>query len=238
MRFAVPLAAADKDYVVEYRGVRISVLSDRIIRVEKGAFTDKRTQSVFCRNFAKPQFKSEKHDDKIVVTTKSRVFYVNTANLKVKVKFLESGLICAPSNRTNLGGTARTLDGTFGVLGGWKGKREKKDHFCLGHVRKGIFATNGVSEFDDSKSFLLEEDGSVSQRGCRSGKLVDKYIFADSKSFTHSREKRRFFLSMRFQTGGRGITRTARTSILRLWISLSKRTCRSPLLPLIWIGIL
>ncbi|MDE7372667.1 MAG: hypothetical protein K2N18_01240, partial [Clostridia bacterium] len=80
-----------------------------------------------------------------------------------------------PSNRTNLGGTARTLDGTFGVLGSWKGKREKRDRFCLGHIRKGIFALNGVSEFEDGKSVLLNEDGSVSPRG---GKCVDKYIFA------------------------------------------------------------
>ncbi len=169
---------ADKDYVIEHDGVRISVLSDRIIRVEKGAFTDKRTQSVFCRNFAKPQFNCEKQDGKAVITTDKCVFYVNTHNLKVKVKFLDSGLVASPSNRTNLGGTARTLDGTLGILGGWKGKREKKDHFCLGHIRKGIFASNGVSEFDDSKSFLLEEDGSVSQRDCKGGKLVDKYIFA------------------------------------------------------------
>jgi len=54
MRFAAPLAKAFEEAVITVGRVRISVLSDRIIRVEKGSFTDKRTQTVFCRNFAKP----------------------------------------------------------------------------------------------------------------------------------------------------------------------------------------
>ena len=67
------------------------------------------------------------------------------------------------------------MDGTFGIVGGWKGRHEKKDHFCLAHIRKGIFASNGISEIDDGKSVLLNEDGSVSPREKR---CVDKYVFA------------------------------------------------------------
>lgn len=174
MRFAVPLAAAPTDAQIIKGDIRISVLSDRILRVEKGVFIDKRTQTVVCRNFTNPQFKVSNSDDKIVITTKACAFYVDPKSLAVGVRF-GNGQIVYPSNRSNLGGTARTLDGTFGVLGGWKGKREKRDRFCLGHIRKGIFASNGVSELDDSKSFLLDEDGGVSQR---SGKGIDKYIFA------------------------------------------------------------
>ncbi|MDE6302538.1 MAG: alpha-xylosidase, partial [Clostridia bacterium] len=52
--------------------------------------------------------------------------------------------------------------------------------FCLGHIRKGIFGENGVSEYDDGKSFLLEENGGVSPRA---GKCVDKYIFAFGQDY-------------------------------------------------------
>lgn len=78
------------------------------------------------------------------------------------------------SNAQNLGGTARTLDGTFGVLFGWKGMAEGKDHFGISHIRKGLFAKNGVSEIDDKKSFLLTEDGFVKQR---EKTYADKYVF-------------------------------------------------------------
>ena len=175
MRFAAALApAADNACIVE-NDIRISVLSDRIIRIERGAFTDKRTQTVFCRNFTNPQFTYTKERNKVVIRTKSRIFFVDLKTLRTEVEFAEDGHISEPSDKNNLGGTARTLDGTFGVLGGWKGRREKKDRFFLGHIRKGIFANNGVSELEDGKSILLDEDGGVS---ARESACADKYIFA------------------------------------------------------------
>ena len=175
MRFSTDLATAKEESVIVADGVRVSVISERIIRVERGGFTDKRTQTVVCRNFANVEFTSAKEKNKLVIRTQSRVFSVDLKSLKVEVEFVDEDYIASPSNRTNLGGTARTLDGTFGVLGGWKGKREKRDRFFLGHIRKGLFALNGVSEYEDGGSVLLNEDGSVSPR---SGKCVDKYIFA------------------------------------------------------------
>lgn len=63
------------------------------------------------------------------IETQTCAFTVNTKTLASSVTF-KDGESATPSNAFNLGGTARTLDGTFGVLGGWKGKREKKDHFA------------------------------------------------------------------------------------------------------------
>lgn len=56
-----------------------------------------------------------------------------------------------------------------------EGQERKERPFCLAHIRKGIFATNGVSEIDDSSSVLLNVDGSVSPRPTS---CVDKYLFA------------------------------------------------------------
>lgn len=174
MRFSQELAPCKKENTIIVGDVRISVLSDRTLRIEKGSFTDKRTQFAFCRNYANPQFKYAKNGDEMSIETQTCAFTVNTKTLASSVTF-KDGESATPSSVFNLGGTARTLDGTFGVLGGWKGKREKKDHFCLAHIRKGIFATNGVSEIDDSSSVLLNVDGSVSPRPAS---CVDKYLFA------------------------------------------------------------
>lgn len=52
MRFSQELAPCKKENTIIVGDVRISVLSDRTLRIEKGSFTDKRTQFAFCRNYA------------------------------------------------------------------------------------------------------------------------------------------------------------------------------------------
>lgn len=127
MRFEVEIAPAKEQNVFVENDLRISVLSNMIIRVEKGAFTDLRSQTVVCRNFSNPQFRIDNGKDKVLVVTKTRVFEVDKNALDVSVNFIAEKREEKADNKKNLGGTARTLDGTFGLLGGWKGKREKKD---------------------------------------------------------------------------------------------------------------
>lgn len=173
MRFEMKNAPAKAEQVVTYGDVRLSVITDRILRVEKGKFCDKATQMVVCRDFAEVNAKAVKDHNFVIIATDKGAFRVNLATLEAEAKQGKKWVM--PSNKTNLGGTARTLDGTFGVLGSWKTKKEHTDHFCLGHIRKGIFSSNGVAEIDDGKSFLFNEDGSIS---VREGKCTDKYIFA------------------------------------------------------------
>ncbi len=177
-RFLVNKCTTDKSQTFLFGDVRISVLSDRILRVEKddeGVFCDYATQTVFCRNFCNPQFTSTKSGNKVAIVTNDAEFVVDIKSLKVAAKLKGEYSFVTPSKKQNLGGTARTLDGTFGNLVSWKRRREGKDHFAIGHLRCGIFSSDGVAEFDDSKSFVLIEDGSVKPR--RDG-VVDKYIFA------------------------------------------------------------
>ena len=86
MRFSVDLAPAKEDNVAQFDDVRISVLSDRIIRVEKGEFTDKRTQLVVCRDFANPHFTIQKTSDKVLVVTDKYMFCIDLDNANVYVK--------------------------------------------------------------------------------------------------------------------------------------------------------
>ncbi len=181
MRFEMNNAPANEEQVFTYGNIRISVISDRILRVEYdelGQFCDKATQMVLCRNFAKVNVKAEKSHNFVTLFTDNGGFRVNLATLQADAKIGKRWV--TPSNETNLGGTARTLDGTFGYLGSWKTKREKADHFCLGHIRKGIFSSNGAAEIEDGKSFLFNEDGGIS---VRDGKYTDKYIFAFGDDF-------------------------------------------------------
>jgi len=177
-RFSISTAPIDKTKTLVFKDVRISVVSDEILRIERAKtseFCDLPTQTILNRNFANPQFKSEKHGDKVFVETKSGCFCVNIKSLKVGFKEKGGFEYFYPKTSRNLGGTARTLDGTFGNLISWKRGAKGRDHFAIGHLRCGIFASDGVAEMDDSKSFLLKDDGSVEAR--KAG-VIDKYVFA------------------------------------------------------------
>lgn len=161
-------------------GVRVSVLSERMIRIERaadGVFTDAPTQTVIDRSFAKPDFDVSETNGKIVVVTKSRKFYIDKKSLAVECDI--AGKRVRPSSRSNLGGTARTLDGTFGVVRMLKGARGK-DHFFFANVRGGVMSRNGVAELDDSRAFTINADGSVSPR---KQEIKDKYVFAFGDDF-------------------------------------------------------
>lgn len=174
------LSEAAKESVYTSSDIRVTVISDRILRVERsadGVFTDAPTQTVINRNFAKPAYKVSENDGKIVVATACTTFYVDKKTLAVECSTGHGRV--KPSPRTNLGGTARTLDGTFGVVRMRKGGGGK-DMFFVANVRGGVMSSNGVAELDDSRSFTLNADGSVSAR--REG-TRDKYVFAFGKDF-------------------------------------------------------
>ena len=93
--------------------------------------------------------------------TKCVEFRVDKRTLGVECVL--DGRTAKPSARTNLGGTARTLDGTFGVVRMRK-RGGGKDMFFFANVRGGVMSSDGVAEADDSRSFALNADGSVSPR--------------------------------------------------------------------------
>ncbi len=168
-RFGTVAAPIDNSKTIVHGDVRVSVITDRIIRVEKGVygiFEDRPTQKIFDRNFAKPHFTSEKNDNKLLIKTRSKEFQVDLKSLSVKVRDGEKWV--SHKDGKNLKGTARTLDfswGKFQLL-------DKTLHVRMG---KGLFSTAGVAEIDDSTAYALNEDGSVEGRGKGA---VDKYVLA------------------------------------------------------------
>lgn len=160
--------------------LRLSVLSERILRIERGVggkFCDAPTQFAMCRDFAHPEFEASENTDEVTIRTKRVTFIVRKKDLRVTC-VTESGT-ASPSPRSNLGGTARTLDGTFGAVRMRKNGKGR-DMFFFANIRGGVMSANGVAELDDSRSFALLPDGSVQPRA-EGGK--DKYVFAFGKDF-------------------------------------------------------
>ena len=137
--------------------VRISVILPGVIRIEKGAFCDKPTQSFWHRNFGKVNFTSEKKGNKVVITTDEAEFCVNISNGK-PLWAKRDGLFSKCDNKKNLKGTARTLD---------QAKGEVK-------LLDGVISLDGAAVVDDSKSLVIEENGEIVPR---EGNAKDLYVF-------------------------------------------------------------
>ena len=199
-------AKTPEECILRSGDIRVSVL------------TDAPTQTVIDRSFAKPQFEASETADKMVVTTQSAEFIIDKRSLKTECVL--GGKRMKPSPRTNLGGTARTLDGTFGVVRMLKSGRGK-DRFFFANVRGGVMSSNGVAELDDSRTLILGADGTVSppsrreRRASRTSISLRSAMIsrAVSRSITRLRASRPSCPSTLSATGGHAIMPTRRKSI-------------------------
>lgn len=166
-RFSVPSTTARNENVILGDGWRVTVLTDRMIRVEtsrNGVFTDEPTQTVWYRDLGAVNYKSEKMGTSLVVSTGTVAFFFNgsTSNPRVLVQ-LEKGarLVDAFSKEGNLKGTRRTLDFTKGKV----------------KLGQGLMSKKGVTHIDDSKTYVLDERGIIAARKS-SPDAKDFYVLA------------------------------------------------------------
>lgn len=143
--------------VLVFGDIRISVILDGVIRIEKGTFTDEITQSFWKRNHGKVNFTSEKQGNKVIIKTDRAEVCVNLSNGK-PVWAKCGSLVSKCNNKKNLKGTARTLD---------QAKGEVK-------LLDGVVSFDGAAVVDDSKSLIINESGEILPR---SGKAKDIYVF-------------------------------------------------------------
>ncbi len=167
--------AALKENIVLFKDYRITVLADRLFRIEKDAahrFIDEATQTVWFRNAPKNSFVSEISDDKAVIRTERATLAI-TENLEDAYVFLEDGSRVFLKDEKNLLGTYRTLDGCNGDRVIWW----DRETLCSSPVRleKGVASQNGVAVIDDSKSVVFDENGLFKERPCEE---TDLYVFA------------------------------------------------------------
>ena len=153
---------AHKTHTIVRDNVRFTVLTPCLLRVEtqsRGKFCDEPTQSVWFRDFEKPEFKVNESSGTIEIkTTKANFLYNLKTKKMVRIK-LRDGRVVTNYKAGNLKGTCRTLDITAGVI-------------TLGD---GVCSKNGVAILDDSDTLVLKEDGAILPR---KHKETDEYYFA------------------------------------------------------------
>ncbi len=165
--------------------VRISVLSGRILRLERqesGHFEDRPSQKIACRRFASPEFHWITEGKRCTITTEETIFQIDLDTLRARIKFMHEGKRDWVDSRrvTPIGGTYRTLDNALGDRQLFGIENGKKIFMRKITLRDSIFSKEGVTEIDDSASYLLNEDGSLSPR--KEG-TVDRYVLAFGKEY-------------------------------------------------------
>ncbi len=153
---------------VTFSNIRISVITDYLIRIENQAdrkFCDYTTQAVLNRKLDKVDFHIYKRADSIAIETSKTRFIVAYPSGKLLKVVLDDGRIVTDFESGNLKGTRRTLDLTATQV----------------KIGDGVVSKSGVALIDDSESLLLLSDGTVKPRKeilQRDENGTDTYCFA------------------------------------------------------------
>lgn len=151
---------AHPDNIIKGKGWRITVLTERLLRIENSAsekFCDEATQSVWIRSLPKVDFKVEKENAVTVISTSRCVFRYSPTRKKIIAISLDGKQLDC-SGKGNLHGTCRTLD-------------MRKGKVKLG---MGIVSQSGVAYLKDD-GLAVRVDGTV---GKRESDADDVYVFA------------------------------------------------------------
>ena len=164
-----PLANAKN--VVTFNEYRITVLDGRLFRIENDVekiFEDKATQSVWYRDMQAVPFTNTVKNDCVEVTTDYVTLFVDTNNFNNSYVLINGAKI-EISNKGNLLGTYRTLDGCDADV--------KDPHINTKKIKieTGVCSKTGVAVIDDTQSLILDSDGKIYERRQEN---KDIYVFA------------------------------------------------------------
>lgn len=170
---------ARPENIVLRKGVRITVLEDRLFRIEvsgEDVFCDEATQTVWYRDFGKVPFAVEDGPEGLRIATRGAVLLWKGDIEKSSV--ILGGKETPLGNRGNLLGTYRTLDNCDGDdQYSFDGESSKAVPLALG---TGVVSRTGVALLEDGDSLLLGEDGCLQ---AREHKERDVYVFAYGKDY-------------------------------------------------------
>ncbi|MEL4503884.1 TIM-barrel domain-containing protein [Luteococcus sp. H138] len=175
---------APQTSVVSGAHYRFTVLTERLVRCEyspTGVFEDRPTQTVLHRDLPTPEFRVHRDGQRVqIITSALHLDYAGGefSPQSINVKELTGGYhsVWRPGEepdskfaqyvgvRTQLGGTARTLDTVDGAT----------------ELENGLANSLGITSLDDSASLALTDDGWVAQRPEGN---VDVYVFAHGHDY-------------------------------------------------------
>ena len=167
------------DVMITGKNYRITVLSEVLIRLEyskDGKFENRPTELVINRKFNSPKFFIKDDKEYLTITTnyfkleymKEKPFYGTKLspdiNLRISLNNTDKIWFFGCAEARNFNGTAYSLDNTEGQA----------------KYEKGLYSTDGFVSIDDSKSLIVNEDGSLIQR---EDDRIDTYVFLYRKDF-------------------------------------------------------
>ncbi len=164
---------ADERNMVFWQDYRVTVLAERLFRIEKSPnlhFRDEATQAVWYRDMPKVDFKVSKEDGGAVIETAACRLILHKERTQVCVEFENKRVKL--DNYGNLLGTYRTLDCCNGDLHfkPWV----KNDVPYRIQLENGVCSKTGVAVLDDSSSLMLGADGQVKNEKADGS---DEYVF-------------------------------------------------------------
>ena len=162
-RFAFSARPVCPNVVYQKDGLRISLLTSRLLRVEQGSVTGLATQTVWNRDLDKVDYSLETQGDWCILKTEAARFKIDLVSADVVSVTLPNGRTVTDFKRDNLLGTARTLDMANGAV----------------KLEPGILSRSGVGMMDDSRSLLLDDRGRILPRPA----CTDRYYFAYGKDY-------------------------------------------------------
>ncbi len=174
---------------------RITVLSEILIRLEyseDNTFLDKPTEFALSRDFEVPKFRVDEDNKFIVITTsyftleyvKGKPFigpkYAPDANLKISLNDTDKQWYFGHPEARNFYGVLNHLDKTPNPNDQLNVENLKNKVKEVVVKNKGLYSTDGFVSFDDSKSFVIEEDGSLNRDRLNN---LDTYVFLYKRDF-------------------------------------------------------
>ena len=178
-KFDYALAKANPENIIQGKYYRFTVLSERVIRMEynkEGLFEDRPSALIWYRNMEPVPFTKKENKHILEIQTKyfhlryvkEKPFYGGRLNSmgNLRVELLNSDRIWYykhPEVR-NYGAPGVSLDDA-----------DKKVT-----LKKGLFSTDGFATIDDSEHFIMEESGTLTERGIPE---IDLYLFMYLKDF-------------------------------------------------------
>ena len=162
--------------VVLLGDVRVSVLTDRLFRIERDSdrkFCDEATQSVWFRNLPAVSYTVEKKGASTRIKTDKAILVLRDDPAKTSV--ILDGKEIYLSKVENLPGAYRSLDRCEGDY--YMSEKHGNYHIKL---EDGVVSKSGVGVHDDTKSLILGSDGRLSLRDDDDS---DCYVFAYGKDF-------------------------------------------------------
>lgn len=174
-----PELLANSEAVISGSCFRISVLTERLVRLEyhpSGVFNDLESTLIKFRNFPKPTF--EKQEDSRFLVIKTKYFTLSYT----KEKDFDAGKLMPMANlKIDLVGTERNWYYNHPEIKNYKGNFIALDGSeDDSKPRNGLYSLDGFASLDDSKNYVFDTDGKMYQRD---GLGKDIYLFMYNNDF-------------------------------------------------------